>query len=215
MFLGNSKLQGFNWPSWAGGWVSTVSSLFLPIWTSQDVESRAQKFLISSWKSQPFKKTQGFLFSSSDDTSRHLQDLLKGQSIAEHTSITALHKDTTCPPRMHTSQVMQTCLVHTYPARVHTMPTCSAAHSIPQACCTYPTHRWCRTQAMSMFYRHACCGAHTKCTHTIMPHLRYINMPPASTWVIHIQYIHKYNIHQLIHIYTLTDTHASHKHSIF
>lgn len=113
-------------------------SLFLPIWTSQDVESRAQKFLISCWKSQPFKRLRGFCFSSSNDTSRHLQDLLKGQSITGHTSITVLHKDTTCPPTMHTSQVMQTCLVHTHILQ-YTMPTCSAAHSIPQACCTY-TH---------------------------------------------------------------------------
>ena len=105
---------------------------------------------------------------------------------------------------MHASQVIQTYTVHTYPAQVHTRPTYSAVHYIQQACCAYPTHRWLRTQAMSMLYRHTCCRAHTKYTHMIMPHLGYTNMPHASTWVIHIQYIHKHTQHSPTHTYIHT-----------
>lgn len=148
------------------------------------------------------KKTQGSLLSvfavaergavsKCDVTSRHCQALVKA-SVSQS-------KDTTCLPRMHTSQVMGTYMVHTHPTHIYIISTYSGVHYKQYAHCMRPIHHvlLCSTDT-PLHTTHT----HPKHKHMFTPRLYYIHL-------VHQHSLHAYSQH------TNIDIHISQTYSIF
>lgn len=162
------------------------------------MESRPQKFLISSWKSKLRKGLRAFLFSSSVDTSRHHQALLKASE--------SQGKDAMDLPRMNMSWVTPTYVMHTCPAHspqlLILMSTIYNRHASHTPHTTDTEHKLCSTvttAAQNTLNTHT----HVHATPTLHEYASCINM-----YYIHTTYSPTYTTFPNTHRYTcISQTH--------